>query len=196
MTVADQTEGHRARCLPHLLQLRMLASDTPEAAFPWLSAGEVTQAMQAILAEVEAEVRVTAEGGPAIGMFLGVRLTRLATAADEAIAAAWAGDFAQLRRHLRRFETLTSAIWTVQDRGLLFRPRAVEVEHPDPGCLQALVHHGGDPLEQLVSELRVDLALAAQAVAVERGRADRCHRPGVTEVPVRRDEPGPAQDLP
>jgi hypothetical protein len=115
MTVADRTEGHRAHCLPHLLRLRMLARDAQEAALPWLAAGEVTQAVGTILAEVEAEVRAVAGGGPGTGIFLGVRLSRLAAAADDAIAAASAGDFTQLCRHLRKFEALTSAIWTVQD---------------------------------------------------------------------------------
>lgn len=115
MTIADRAEGHRARCLPHLFRLRMLARDAQEAALPWLAACEVTRATEAILAEVEAEVRAVTEGGPGRGIFLGVRLSRLATAADDAIAAARAGDFTQLHRHLRKFETLTSAIWTVQD---------------------------------------------------------------------------------
>jgi hypothetical protein len=44
-----------------------------------------------------------------------VRLSRLAAAAGDAVAAAGAGDFTQLRRHLHRFEVLTSAIWAVQD---------------------------------------------------------------------------------
>jgi hypothetical protein len=44
-----------------------------------------------------------------------VRLSRLAAAAGHAVAAAGAGDFTQLRRHLHRFEVLTSAIWEVQD---------------------------------------------------------------------------------
>jgi hypothetical protein len=44
-----------------------------------------------------------------------VRLSRLTAAAGDAVAAAGAGDFSQLRRHLRRFEALTSAIWAVQD---------------------------------------------------------------------------------
>jgi hypothetical protein len=115
MTVADRIEGHRARCLPHLLRLQMLARDAQEAALPWLAAGEVTRAMEAILAEVEAAVRAATEGGQSTGIFLAVRLSRLAAAADDAIAAASAGDFTQLRRHLRNFETLTSAIWMVQD---------------------------------------------------------------------------------
>jgi len=44
-----------------------------------------------------------------------VRLSRLAAAAEDAVATAGAGDFIQLSRHLRRFEALTSAIWAVQD---------------------------------------------------------------------------------
>ena len=50
---------------------------------------------------------------------------RLAAAADDAAAAARAGGAAELRRHLRRFDTLTAAIWTVQD--------ALSVTHPVPG---------------------------------------------------------------
>jgi hypothetical protein len=122
MTVADQTEDHQARCLPHLTTLRMLARTEVDAPLPWLAA-EVIQATEAILAEAEAAAReagTAAEVGLNTGMFLGVRLSRLASAAGDAIAAAWAGDFAQLRRHLARFDTLTSAIWEVQDAG---RPR-------------------------------------------------------------------------
>ena len=121
MNVADQLEDHQARCLPHLLTLRMLARDTPEAPPPWLAVAEVTQATNAILAEVEAAVRAVTGGGPGgpdspgTGTFLSVRLSRLAVAADDAIAAAGAGDFTQVRCHVRRFETLTSAIWAVQD---------------------------------------------------------------------------------
>ena len=124
MDVTGQLEDHRARCLPHLLTLRMLARDTPEVPLPWLAVAEVTGATEAILSEVEAAVRAVTGGGPGgagdpgdpgIGIFLGVRLSRLAAAADDAITAAWAGDFTQLRTHLHRFETLTSAIWAVQD---------------------------------------------------------------------------------
>ena len=126
MDVADQLEDHQARCLPHLLTLRMMARDTPEALLPWLAVAEVTQATKAILAEVEAAVRAVTGGGPGgqgglgspgTGIFLSARLSRLAVAADDAITAADAGDFTQLRCHLRRFETLTSAIGAVQDAG-------------------------------------------------------------------------------
>jgi hypothetical protein len=118
MTVADRTDGHQARCLPHLLTLRMLASHDAEVPSPWLVMAEVAHATDAILAEAEAAgraVRAATGGGPDPGIFLSVRLSRLATAAGDAVAAAGAGDFTQLHRHLRRFEALTSAIWAVQD---------------------------------------------------------------------------------
>jgi hypothetical protein len=118
MTVADRTEGHQARCLPHLLTLRMLASDNAEAPSPWLAMAEVAHATDAILAEAEVaghEVRAATGGGPGYSVFLSVRLSRLAAAAGDAVAAAGAGDFTQLRRQLRRFEALTSAIWAVHD---------------------------------------------------------------------------------
>jgi hypothetical protein len=44
---------------------------------------------------------------------LRVRLDWLAAAADDAVAAAREGNSAQMGRHLRRFDALTSAIWTV-----------------------------------------------------------------------------------
>jgi hypothetical protein len=120
MDVTDELEDRQARCLPHLLRLRLLAG-LPEAPLPWLAVTEVTRATKAILAEVEVAVRAVTGGGPGnqgspgTGIFLGVRLSRLAAAGDEAITAAGAGDFTQLRSHLRRFDTLTSAIWAVQD---------------------------------------------------------------------------------
>ena len=88
-----------------------------EVPLPWLAVVEVTQATEAILSEVGAAVQAVTGGGPdgpGAGIFLSTRLIRLAAAADDAIAAAGAGDFTQLRGHLRRFETLTSAIWAVQ----------------------------------------------------------------------------------
>jgi hypothetical protein len=120
MTVADRTDGHQARCLPHLLTLGLLARDGAEAPSPWLVMAEVAQATDAILAEAEAETagreaRAATGGGQDPGIFLSVRLSRLAAAAGDAVAAAGAGDFTQLRRHLHRFEVLTSAIWAVQD---------------------------------------------------------------------------------
>jgi hypothetical protein len=128
MTIADRIGDHQARCLTYLLTLRMLARGDAETPLPWLVRAEVAAATGAILAEAEAagrEVGAVTGGGPGTGIFLGVRLSRLAVAADDAIAAAGAGDLTRLRRHLRRFEALTSAIWEVQD-GARPRPRPAE----------------------------------------------------------------------
>ncbi len=116
MAIASPIEDHQARCQPHLLRLQMIAVTvlTPT------SVAEVIQATEAILAEAEAaghDARAAAgprAGSPGAAAFLQVRLNRLAVAADDAIAAAAAGDSAQMRRHLRRFDGLTAAIWTVQ----------------------------------------------------------------------------------
>jgi len=118
MTATDQREDHQARCLPHLLSLRMLAHDGAETPLAWLAVAEVRRATEAILAEAEAasrEAQAAVGSGPGLRTFLGARLSRLAVAADDVIAAAGSGDLAQLRRTLRRFDVLTSAIWAVQD---------------------------------------------------------------------------------
>jgi hypothetical protein len=116
MTAADEIRDHQERCQPHVLRLRMLALDE---AGPAPVAVDVGEATGAILAEAEASSRAAlaaADGShPGAGTFLRVRLDRLAVAADEAIAAARHGNPADLRLHLRRFEALTAAIWTVQD---------------------------------------------------------------------------------
>lgn len=119
MTPTDEIQDHQARCQPHLLRLRMMARSEAEA-LPSQVVTEVVQAMGAILAEAEAAGRdvgstaVAGRGGPGTGTFWLVRLNRLAAAADDAITAARAGNLAEMRRHLARFEALTSAIWTVQ----------------------------------------------------------------------------------
>jgi hypothetical protein len=110
-----QPDGHRARCLPHVRLVRMLASDEEEALLPRLAQAEAALAMEAILAEVRAEIRALSRNRPGYRDLLGARLSRLTAAAVDAIAAARAGDFARLRRQLRRFDTLTTAIWVVQD---------------------------------------------------------------------------------
>jgi hypothetical protein len=115
MTVADKIEDHQARCQPYVLRLRMIAHDEAGTALTWQAVTEVVQATGAILAEAEAagsDAGVVASPGAAT--FLNVRLSRLEGAANDAIAAAGEGDPGLLRRHLHRFEVLTSAIWTVQ----------------------------------------------------------------------------------
>lgn len=118
---ADQIKDHQARCLAPLISLRMLAQGEAGTPLPRWVVIEVAQATSTVLAEAEAAGRaaLTAAGvrGDQRGgeTFLRVRLDRLAAAASDAIAAARAGDFGEMRRHLLRFDALTSAIWTVQD---------------------------------------------------------------------------------
>ena len=95
MSVTEQIQDHQARCLGHLISLRMLAQTEPGTLLPRRVVVEIARATGAVVAE-----------------------------AEDAVAAARAGDAADLRRHLRRFDTLTTAIWTVQD--------ALSGAHPVP----------------------------------------------------------------
>jgi hypothetical protein len=123
---ADEIRDHRALCQPHLLRLRVLVRSEAGMPEPLQIVAEIAEATGAILAGAEAAdhaARAAAQVNRAssmAGMFLRVRLNRLAAAAEDAIAAARAEDFARMRHHLRRFEALTSAIWTVQDG--VYRP--------------------------------------------------------------------------
>ncbi len=95
----------------------MIARDEAGTGFPWQAVSDITAAAEAIVAEAEAagsEAFASGGGGPGAGIFLSVRLSRLTVAANDVIAAARAGDPAQLRRRVHRLEVLTSAIWTVQ----------------------------------------------------------------------------------
>jgi hypothetical protein len=116
MTATEEIRDHRARCQRHLLTLAMLAGGWEQ---PDPAATEVGQMTAAVIAEAEAASRAalasdTCRHQGAWTLLL-VRLNRLAAAADEAVAAARDGDAAALRRRLHRFESMTSAIWTVQD---------------------------------------------------------------------------------
>ena len=131
MSVADQVQDHQARCLAHLISLRMAARGELGTLQARRVVAEIARATCAILAEAEAAGRAAlaaAGGGHHRGgeTFLRVRLDRLAAAAKDAIAAAQAGNAAELRQHLSRFDTLTSAIWTVQDAVYAPRPS----QHP------------------------------------------------------------------
>lgn len=110
----------------HLLSLRMLTWGEED---PALAAAQADKATGAIIAEVDAAIQaaLAADVGsrrrPAARTFLRVRLDRLAAAAQELVTAARDEDYAGLRRHLRRFEALTSASWTVQQAVLDPVPR-------------------------------------------------------------------------
>jgi hypothetical protein len=120
MSVADQIQDHRARCLAQLIKLRMLARDEAGTPPPRWMVVEIARATSAILDEAEAAGRaalaaVGGDRGRRDETFLRVRLDRLAAAANDTITAARAGNSAELRQHLDRFDVLTSAIWSVHD---------------------------------------------------------------------------------
>lgn len=116
MTVADAIRDHQARCRQHLLRLHLLARDQAGATARQVAV-EVEQAASAVLDEVAVSLTpaAVADGrDPGAGSLLAARLARLRAAADEVVAAARDGDAAGLRRQVRRFDALTSAMWTVQ----------------------------------------------------------------------------------
>jgi hypothetical protein len=121
MSVIDQIQEHRARCVAPLISLRMLAQGEAGTPLPRWVVVEVAQATGTVLAAAEGAGRAAlaavgvSSDRPGDETFLRVRLDRLAAAADRAIAAARAGDSGEMRGHLRRFDALTSAMWTVQD---------------------------------------------------------------------------------
>jgi len=146
MSTGDQIQDHQERCQPHLLRLRMLAWGGED---PALAAAQADQATSAIIAEVEAAIQAAladepaARRRPAARTFLRVRLDRLAAAAEDVVTAARDEDTSGLRRHLRRFEALTSASWTVQHAVFdpppsrrSYRPRI----WPSPGGAVAAPH--------------------------------------------------------
>jgi hypothetical protein len=116
MTLDDEIQHHQVRCQPHLLTLRLLTHRDAVAD----AAGQVAEATGAVLAEVHAAAG-DSSGGPGAQTLLEARLNRLASAAAEAVAATVAGNLAEMRRQLERFDALTSALWTVQRS--LYRPR-------------------------------------------------------------------------
>jgi hypothetical protein len=121
MSVANQIHDHQENCLVPLISLRMLAQGDAGTPLPRWVVVEVAKATSTVLVEAEAAgyAMLTAVGGwnghPGAGPFLRVRLDRLAAAADDAITAAREGDASAMCQHLRRFDALASAIWTIQD---------------------------------------------------------------------------------
>ena len=120
MTFTDPIDAHQARCETGLARLRMLTRGEAGGALPGPVATEVREATNAVIAEAEAAGRAAlaatagAHGELEAETFLLVRLARLAQAADQAVSAACTADANGLRRDLRRFDTLSSAMWEVQ----------------------------------------------------------------------------------
>jgi len=125
MTIAERADLRHSRCQQQMSRLRVLAMSEDSLVPSGQFAIEVREATNAVIAYVEAASRVVLDveqHEPGTETFLWVRVARLALAADEAFNAARSGDLPALRAHLRHFETLTSAIWTV--RNAMYGPDA------------------------------------------------------------------------
>ena len=157
MTFADQIRVHQSRCHPHLLRLRLVARGEANVTAPAQIVAEVRDATNAILTEAESAIRAALATAadrprePATETFLWARLARLATAADEAVSAARGGHAPGLRGRLRRFDALTSAIWTVQHGvyGQVPPRRPASDAYP-----RREAHDGADPVLETVPSHR------------------------------------------
>lgn len=118
MASNGQLDDYHSRCRQQLLRLRLLAGGRGGTALPQEFTGQVRDATNAIIAEVEAmsraAIRASSQQEPQAETFLWVRVARLAAAADRAVDAARSRDVPGLRAHLDQFDTLTSALWVVQ----------------------------------------------------------------------------------
>ena len=113
-------------------------------------ADDVSEMTSAILAEADAALRAAVAAVPgarrrAVAGFLADRVTRLAATADEAVSAAKDGDAAAVRRCLRRFEVLTSAVWTAHNSPCPMRPSRCS-RHADLGGPRAGLSHARQAL--------------------------------------------------
>ena len=119
MSASEQIRQNHHRCVPHLARLRMLAHTPAGAPTASRNIREITHATNAIMAEAKAGYRtalVPAADGSRASVnpsLLQPRLARLQAAAEDTVAAASRGDAVALHRQVRRFESLTSAIWAV-----------------------------------------------------------------------------------
>jgi hypothetical protein len=117
MYLESDLYDHHSRCIPYLLRLHLTAAHDPLTPLPLTVADEIGEATEAILAEVEAaaaKVAAVSVRRRATAECLAARVTRLAAAANDAVAAAKISDMTLLRCHLDRFEALTSAMWALQ----------------------------------------------------------------------------------
>ena len=119
MTITDTVREHEARCVPHLVRLRMLAREPAGMPLPSGLAGAVGVAVDAVMTEAEASgramIRESAGRGPSGYLpLLAARLDRLGRAAWEAVVSARDGDGGILRERLHRFDAMAAAMWTVQ----------------------------------------------------------------------------------
>lgn len=79
---------------------------------------------------------------------------------------------------------------------LVSNSSAVDVEEPETAGVEAVEHHGGEPLHDLVAERGVRVCLAAKAGGIDGDRSDRLHSPSVQMPAVGREEPRPSDHVP
>ncbi len=120
MIVPEYPRTPREQCAALVARLGMLAADQDSTALSPDFTGQLGELTSAIVAQAEiAGQTVTASmtdrrRAAEVTRFLSARLTRMATAAQDVMGAAERGDMGALRRQLRRFEVLETAMWTVQ----------------------------------------------------------------------------------
>ena len=126
MDAYEQLDDYRSRCRQQLLRLRLLAGNQEGTLLPREFPLRIREATNAIIAELEAMSRAALQSSgrqePQAETFLWVRITRLAAEADRAVDAARGRDVPGVRAHLHQFDSLTSAIWTVQQAAYGIRP--------------------------------------------------------------------------
>ena len=119
MMLDDRVRDQVSQCQRQLLTLRTLRYGQDGTALSPQAFAEIRDMTNAIITETEAMSRVTLEPGGSgrqgDEVFMLVRVTRLAMAAERAVRAARSGDAAALRDLLRHFDSLASALWTVHD---------------------------------------------------------------------------------
>ena len=117
MTITNRARDHWSRCQQRAGELRVLAVGEHSLTPPGQFAAEIREATNEIIAEFEATGRTSLGASPyepGAETFFWVRVARLAMAADQAVDAARRGDRTALRAQLQHFDTLITAIWTVQ----------------------------------------------------------------------------------
>ncbi|HET7246087.1 MAG TPA: hypothetical protein VFJ07_14745 [Streptosporangiaceae bacterium] len=134
MAAVSEIREHHVHCAPHLARLHVLGSLQAGEPVPPGLADDVSAVTSAILAEAGTALRATVAAVPgtrrtAVAEFLAGRIAKLAAAAEQAVCAARDGDASSLRRCLRRFESLTSAVWTVH----LAMPDSARLPQPTVG---------------------------------------------------------------
>src|SRR5579872_2759691 len=103
-----------------------------------------------------------------------------------------------LSRRVRRTQNGVGAMGSAAggSAAVCLAPGTVDIQQLHPRRAKSLPDDLREPLQELVAQPRVLLALHANTGAVERRRAHQLERPGVRLLAVRRHEPRPAEHVP